>query len=285
LGAPAVSAASADGDARITAEREETKHLISVEHIDPLVVEIRKAMTAHRFTGEGANKLPDPQHFVTTIYFDTPSRQHFRLALSDAEHNVKLRAKEYYDLHPSLAELATDPSQIVQFSPWVWFEIKRRTGSRSMKRRFRLPKRDVPSVFEGGELSAQALSLEASRDESLQGAREMAAYSRSLGEPLTADCLVNYRRLSWQVPDGSLRVTLDLGLSYYPAPADLWTRSTSLLRANLGRASGVEPFAVLEVKRLAPLPEWLERALARTQAAPTPFSKFVAAGKAVHGTA
>ena len=30
--------------------------------------------------------------------------------------NVKVRAKEYYDLHPSLAELATSPSEIVRYS-------------------------------------------------------------------------------------------------------------------------------------------------------------------------
>ncbi len=281
--APVSSSAALEGDARITAEREETKYLVPVGQIDALVAEIRKAMAAHRFTGEGANMLPDPQHFVTTIYFDTPSRQHFRAAIKDVEHNVKLRAKEYYDLHPSLAELATDPSQIVKFSPWVWFEIKRREGTRSMKRRFRLPKCDVPSVFSGQDLSASALLHEAERDESLLGAREMAGYSRSLGEALRADCLVNYRRLSWQEPNGSLRVTLDLGLAFYPAPADLWSRSSALVRSSLGRASGMESCAVLEIKRLAPLPGWLEQALRQTGASPTHFSKFVAAGKAVHG--
>ena len=92
----------------MTAERDEIKFVVAYDGVEGLVEELSGGLPSHRFTGENANLLPDPHHFVTTIYFDTPSRMHFRVASASIHRNVKLRAKEYYDLHPSLAELATD---------------------------------------------------------------------------------------------------------------------------------------------------------------------------------
>ena len=102
--APQASAGET-ADARMTAEREETKYLVAPAHWERLATELSLRLPGHRFTGAGANRLPDAHHYVTTIYFDTPSRFLFRTAVKDFEHNVKIRAKEYYDLHPSLAEL------------------------------------------------------------------------------------------------------------------------------------------------------------------------------------
>src|SRR5438046_10744550 len=117
-GAAVAKATDVSGaDARMTAEREELKYLIGPEHVARFSTAMGRQLPHHRFTGEGANKLPRPRHFVTTIYFDTPSRDQYRAAQSDGEHNLKMRAKEYYDLHPALAELATDPGQIVKYQP------------------------------------------------------------------------------------------------------------------------------------------------------------------------
>ncbi|HEY8947095.1 MAG TPA: VTC domain-containing protein [Polyangiaceae bacterium] len=273
----------AEADERMTAEREETKYLIAPEHVPVLVRELAAQLPPHRFEGEGANRLPDPHHFVTTIYFDTASRAHYRAAVLDQEHNVKVRAKEYYDLHPSLAELATNPAQIVRYQPWVWFEIKRREGPRTLKRRFRLPKRHVPEFFAGGHLVPEALvqpgAGQSTEEEDL---REVVKYCSSLEEPLTASALVNYRRLSFQDRLGALRVTLDLGLSFYAPPADLWSRAHALVRSTLGPSCGGSRQAVLEVKRRAACPAWLKRVL-EGAGDTVPFSKFVAASAAVHG--
>ncbi|HET9957803.1 MAG TPA: VTC domain-containing protein [Polyangiaceae bacterium] len=278
---------SREGDEQMTAEREETKYLFPAEHVDALVFELNRRLPAHRFTGEGANHLPDPHHFVTTIYFDTPSRRQFRSAIADVEHNVKIRAKEYYDLHPSLAELATDPTEIVRYQPWVWFEVKRREGSRTLKQRFRLPKRDVPRIFSEGcispGLSADMILSDAELEHSAAGVLELVKCVEQVGEPLRADCLVNYRRLSWQDAQGFLRVTLDLGLSYYSPPPELWELQHALVRAVLGPHRGSEPHAVLEIKRRAALPSWLTELLSRADVRPVPFSKFVASAGAVHG--
>ena len=274
-------------DERLTADRDETKYLVGGDRLAPLLALLGKHLPPHRFTGEGANLLPGARHLVTTIYFDTPARTHYRAATGDIDHNVKIRAKEYYDLHPSLAELATDPGDIVRYQPWIWFEMKRRDGARTIKHRFRLPKRDVPACLNGGQVVPDALALPASgvvpADSERAGIREIVAYCRALGEPLAASCLVNYRRLSWQEPDGDLRVTLDSELAFYAVPDDLWQRRRALVRDALGAARASEPRAVLEIKRRSTPPAWLESFLGGANVASVRFSKFVAAASAVHG--
>jgi hypothetical protein len=276
------------GDERMTAEREETKYLVPPERLDALAAEFTRRLPSHRFTGEGANGLPGPHHFVTTIYFDTPSRLLFRTAVNDFEHNVKIRAKEYYDLHPSLAELATDPTQIVRYQRWLWFELKRRDGTHTSKRRFRLRKHEVPAFFMYGKRTADSIVPPSLGDEPLAAGfddelDEIVAYCQSLGESLAAACLVNYRRLSWQSADAHLRVTVDLGLMFYAPPDDLWTRERALVRSTLGPARGGQNQAVLEIKRHDALPTWLDAALDRAGVQPMPFSKFESASRVVAG--
>ena len=127
-------AAEALADAAITADRAETKYLLDQRAVRALVQVVSEQLSVHRFVGEGANLLPDPHHYVTSIYFDTPLHEHYQRAVADAEHNVKIRAREYYDLMPSLAELATDASQIVRYQPWLWLEVKRRVEDAGPRR-------------------------------------------------------------------------------------------------------------------------------------------------------
>jgi SPX domain protein involved in polyphosphate accumulation len=273
------------GDAAMTAERKETKYLVPYDSVDSLVHAFAQQLPSHRFTGHQANRLPDAHHYVTTVYFDTASHAHYRAALRNAEHNVKLRAKEYYDVHPSLAEVATDSAELLRYHPWLWFELKRREGERTLKCRFRLPKRDVPAFFAGERLSADppehsSIAPEAPNETPLE---EIERYCRALGEPLTVSCLVNYRRLSFQDAEGNLRITLDLGLAFYAPLPELWTRERPLERSGLGRARETLPAAVLEVKRRAALPEWLSELLEGTGLESSAFSKFAAAARAVHG--
>jgi len=268
-------------DDRMTAEREETKYLVPPARWEVLAAELSRRLSGHRFTGEGANRLPDPHHYVTTIYFDTASRTLFRTAAASPGHNVKIRAKEYYDLHPSLAEVATDPAQIVRYQPWLWFELKRRDGDHTAKRRFRLPKRDVPQFFAAGRVTPEALDLTGGDD----GLREVVETCRAFGEPLSAVCLVNYRRLSWQSAEGDLRVTFDRGLASFAPPDDLWARRRALVRSTLGVAAAHETSGILEIKRRGGLPDWLGACVDRVGATPVPFSKFVTAARAVEAHA
>jgi VTC domain len=277
----ASSPALADGanDAALTAEREETKYLVGHAALPALTRAIMARLEPHRFTGEAANRLPGAQHFVTTIYFDTPSLSYFTAAKSNERSHLKIRAKEYYDLHPSLAELATDPEQILRYQPWLWFELKRREGAVTSKRRFRFPKAAAATLFD--EQRAPDLLPEAGSERA--DADAMIAHVRAQSERVVPSALVNYQRRSFQNPESSLRVTIDLGLAFFPVPGDLFRRARPLSKTELGRPAGTEARAVVEVKRRAPLPDWLEQALNDAAGGAASFSKFVAASEAVHG--
>jgi hypothetical protein len=270
-------------DAQLTQERHELKYLVPARTLPALVSLFDQHISAHRFHGEGSNPLPFAQHFITTVYLDTPSRAHYRLAADNAEHNVKVRAREYYDVHPSLAELATSPEQILHHQPWIWFEIKRREGSRTLKRRARVAKRDVPKLFPGAH-SAGIREAGPSSGTSHSGALEdIAEYCRSLGEPLAPACLANYQRLSWQSSQDPLRVTLDLNVAFFSPTADLWQRDQVLTRDRLGPQRGCTSEGVLELKYRGDLPHWLTSALEQRGLKPGRHSKFTLASKAVHG--
>ena len=266
-------------DVAITAEREETKYLVGARELPALSRVLSSRLSPHRFTGEAANRLPGAQHFVTTIYFDTPSLSYFSAAKSSAQSNVKIRAKEYYDLHPSLAELATDPEQILRYQPWLWFELKRREGSTTSKRRFRFPKTAAATLFD--ENRAPEGLIQSGSEAS--DAEFLISHVRAQSERVAPSAIVNYRRLAFQNEDSTLRVTIDVGLSFFRVPQDLFRRTRPLSKSELGRAAGSEARAVVEVKRRTPLPAWLTQALADAGGSATGFSKFVAASEAIHG--
>jgi len=270
---------SGAADAAITAEREETKYLVGHTELPALLRAVTAQLEPHRFTGEAANRLPGAQHFVTTIYFDTPSLSYFTAAKANEQSHLKVRAKEYYDLHPSLAELATDPEQILRYQPWLWFELKRREGAVTSKRRFRFLKIAAKSLFD--EQRAPD-SLPEDKSERAD-AEALIAHVRAQSERVAPSALVNYQRLSFQNPQSTLRVTVDLGLGFFPVPSDLFRRPRALSRSELGKPAGAEPRAVVEVKRRVPSPAWLEQALDEAAGGAVSFSKFVAASGAVHG--
>ncbi len=274
-----------EADARMTAERDEVKYLVAREHAQELALALSRQLPSHRFTGEGANPLPRPRHFVTTIYFDTASRHQYRAARANGQQNLKMRAKEYYDLHPSLAELATDPRQIVRYKPVLWLELKFKDGTRSGKRRIGIPKPQVPHFFTDGLITSEMIDLQRASygQESEAILREIAAYCGCYDEPMQADALVNYRRMPWQDAEGNLRVTLDVGLEFYPPPADLWDRRHPLVRESLAPVAGRQEAAVLELKSRGEPPTWLTDLLTRFQARCIRFSKFESASQAVHG--
>jgi hypothetical protein len=272
-------AADRSADVAITAERVETKYLVSAEKLPALSRSIQARLEAHRFTGEAANRLPGAHHFTTTIYFDTLSLAYYSAARANMQRNVKIRAKEYYDLHPNLAELATDPEQILRYQPWLWFELKRREGLTTTKRRFRFPKRAAASLFDE---ERAPLGLPETGQER-RDAEALIEHVRAQQERVVPSAIVNYRRFSYQNPDSTVRVTIDIGLSFFGVPADLFRRTRPLSRSELGAPAGSEMRAVVEVKRRTPLPGWLEQALSDAGAGPQSFSKFVAASGAVHG--
>lgn len=272
-------------DALMTAERREDKFLVPVAHARALATVLDQRLDSHRHRGEGANTLPAARHYVTTIYFDTASRALYRAATSHADNHLKLRAKEYYDVHADLAETATDARQLVRFQPVLWLELKHKDRSFTGKRRIGIPKRDVSAFFAEGRITTEMVDIQTEsygRDarDVLDAVADLCA---RCAEPLRADCLVNYRRTAWQDEAGELRVTIDTGLAFYAPPADLWSRDWALVRPTLGPAVASEQRRVLEIKSRAALPAWLVDALAANHIRPAPYSKFEAASAAVHG--
>jgi hypothetical protein len=272
-------------DEQMTAHRREAKYLVSPEQARAVARELDRRLEPHRHRGEGANRLPHAQHYVTTIYFDTASRALYRAARGSAASHLKLRAKEYYDLHPGLTETATDPRQLVRFQPVLWLELKSRDGAHTGKQRIGIPKRDLPAFFASGTITPAMVAIqEAAYGRDAHAVLEaLAALSASCAEPLRADCLVNYRRTAWQDDAGQLRVTIDNQLAYFAPPADLWARDRALLRSTLGPPVAGERRRVLEIKTRGDAPGWLVDVLAGNAIRAEPFSKFEAASGALHG--
>lgn len=272
-------------DARMTASRREAKYLLLPAQARLVVAEVNRQLEPHRHRGDGANLLPGAHHFVTTIYFDTASRALFRAASGSADHNIKLRAKEYYDLHPDLIETATDVRQLVRFQPVLWLELKHRDGEHTGKRRIGIPKTDVPGFFTDGRITPEMVTIQESAygREARAVLAAVAELCASCAEPMRADCLVNYRRLAWQDASAELRVTLDSGLASFAPPDGLWERRWALVRPTLGPPIATEVRNVLEVKSHGDPPGWLSRLLHEQAIEPVSFSKFETASSAIHG--
>jgi SPX domain protein involved in polyphosphate accumulation len=267
----------------ITHDRIELKFKVSQAHAGALSRSVSEHMAEHRFQGRGANRLPRARHYVTTVYFDTPSLDLYR-AVRESDDNLKLRAREYYDLHPELLELATSQADIVRHSPVLWVELKGKHEGRTHKRRVGIPKPDVAAFFERGSVSAAMRELQ-TQNTGHDVIAELLELRSRYREPLRPSCLVNYRRTAFQDEQGSLRITLDQRLSCFAPRPDLLERARPLLREQLGASRYDESAVVLEVKVTEALPVWLEDLLSDTRAERWTFSKFVTATEAVYGAA
>ena len=267
----------------LTEDRCEQKYLLPRGALAPLVQLLAQRLPPHRFQGPGANPLPRAQHFTTTVYFDTPTRA--LLAASGLSEHTKLRAREYYDLHPELLEMATDASELVRYTDVLWLELKHRTRSRSGKRRVGIPKREVPRFFRQGQVSERMrwLAEEVHGRDADAVVEELLAFARSFDEPLCASCLVNYRRSAWQSEDDRVRVTIDRGVSFFAPNADLWQGTQPLVKERLGEPAGQLEGAIVELKTLGDPPDWLGQAVGAAGVEPGWHSKFAMGSKAVHG--
>jgi SPX domain protein involved in polyphosphate accumulation len=265
----------------ITHDRVELKFKVSQAHAGAFSRSVSAHMAEHRFQGKGANRLPRARHYVTTVYFDTPSLDLYR-AVRESDDNLKVRAREYYDLHPELLELATSQADIVRHSSVLWVELKGKHEGRTYKRRVGIPKSDVVPFFERGQVSRAMRELQTQNtdDDVIAELLELRARYR---EALRPSCLVNYRRTAFQDEHGSLRITLDQRLSCFAPPPDLLEHARPLLREQLGPSRYDEPAIVLEVKLTEALPVWLDELLSNTRAERSTFSKFVTATEAVYG--
>jgi SPX domain protein involved in polyphosphate accumulation len=266
----------------ITHDRVELKYKVSPGHAAMFMRALASHVSEHRFEGEGANRLPRARHYVTTVYFDTPSLDLYR-AVRASDDNLKVRAREYYDVHPELLELATSQSQVVRYSPVLWVEVKGKHQGRTYKRRVGIPKADVGAFFEHGQVSQAMRALQVHHGKPTDDViNELLELRSRYAEPLRPSCLVNYRRTAFQNPEGSVRITLDQRLACYAPASDLLDRPRPLLREYLGNACYEEGSFVLEVKLTQAAPAWLEELLSNARAERFAYSKFVTASEAAY---
>lgn len=292
----------------ITQNRRELKFKLPEAQAAAFAAQVSARIPKHRFQGAGANRLPRARHYVTTVYFDTAARDLYRAVRDDAD-ALKVRAREYYDLHPELLELATDARDIVRYSPVLWIELKGKRDGRTYKRRVGIPKGDVVPFFEHGIVSPAMRELQRtshppplraeiasefpppletpangeSGDSRLDVIAELSALRSRLREPLRASCLVNYRRIAFEDAAGTLRITFDQRMACFGAPQDLWSTSKPLVREAIGTPAFEESCYILEVKVRSELPSWLADLLEQAGAAEHVFSKFVTASEKVYG--
>jgi VTC domain len=287
----------------ITQNRRELKFKLPEAQATSIAAHVSTRIPKHRFQGTGANRLPRARHYVTTVYFDTSARDLYR-AVRDDPDALKVRAREYYDLHPELLELATDARDIVRYSPVLWIELKGKRDGRTYKRRVGIPKDDVVPFFERGAVSHAMRELQrtsrppAPRSESISEfpppaelepnknsdvIEELTSLRARFSEPLRASCLVNYRRTAFEDAAGTLRITFDQRVSCFAASPDLWSSNKPLVREALGVPAYEESSCILEIKARGELPAWLADLLDQLGPEEPIFSKFVIASEKVHG--
>ena len=286
-----VSSADVRNDALIFAERAEHKYFLDPSNARAFVDGVTRQIGEHRFRGHNANTLPRPVHYVTTLYFDSQTREIAR-AGERGEDNVKLRAREYYDEHPDLTEVVTSRSGVVRRDPLVWLEVKARIGATTKKVRFSLPSSEVSEFLSNGVISQETLAEQRSAwgPEADQVVRAIGRLCTQTNGPLRPDCLAHYRRRAWQDPSGSIRITLDTRLGFYRAPTDMFAGS-GVHRSLRDLVSG-PPITrlsnyLVEVKLRGEQPDWLRALITATKLEPAregqrTFSKFLAASHAVH---
>ncbi len=270
-------------DEQITADRTERKYLLDKARTAPFIRQVDQRLSRYV---HGDTQLPGAQFCSTTIYFDTSSRHLFNLASSEAE-SVKLRAREYYAIDPSMVQLARRPEDMVRFDRVLWFELKHKQGGRVRKRRFGLPKPDVPGFLADGRITPEMIDLQATHygDKADAVLGEVSQLCQHYGEPFSVDCIVNYRRIAWQDSAGQLRLTLDRDVGFFAAPEDVWTRDFALTAQTLGPPRKVLDKNIIELKSRGDLPPWLQQAFGSDVAEARNFSKFVTASHHVHSVA
>lgn len=276
------------GDRQMTRSRQELKFLVPSMRTAALRRFIDERIPRHHLH-QSSNIL----RYSTTIYFDTAERDIFKLN-RNSKSAIKLRAREYYEIVPGLAELATESLHPVRDISTLWLELKWKQDERTEKHRFAIPKSEVPGLFQTGAVTDAVRRLHNQQygqaDE--EGFRELERLCTRFSSPLRADCIVNYRRRAWQDDEHGTRVTLDTQLGTFEPPANLWSRTAPLTRHALGRPTYSQQAAVLELKSTTErAPDWFETVAQAFDLSPAvlpdlgdaAYSKFLASSDQLHG--
>lgn len=210
---------------------------------------------------------------ITSLYFDTPSRDLIARSLEKPLYKEKLRVRSY-----------GTPLQ----SERVYVEIKKKYDGIVYKRRVGCSQAAALSYLMGGlpyenacaanPLADPMQQVEALTPHSLQIAREIDAFVARYRNLRPSMYIVCERTAYAPVPGGDaegLRITFDSGVSYRDAMA-AGKHADASFHPLLGLGE-----VIMEVKTGAAFPSWLVEALNGCAAFPSSFSKYGAAYEAV----
>lgn len=190
---------------------------------------------------------------VTTVYLDRADGGLSRRAVESPADCVKLRVRRY-----------------CREDPHVWVEVKARTSAWIEKQRFAVPAGRWPLLLTGEQ--DERLMLRPCPCPPCVAESKMAfhRFRQTADRGLVTVGVVRGRRQTFRFGDLPLRMTLDLGLQYFPAPEI--RRGGEAAFEPAAPPVFEEPQAVLEVKRFGLPPEWMDGLLAGFSA--RPYSKF-----------
>jgi len=186
---------------------------------------------------------------LTTVYLDRKDGGLSRRVLETPTDCVKLRVRRYR-----------------RDDPHVWVEVKTRARAWVEKQRFAVASDRWPRILSGdpdeGLLVRPCACLPCVAEAKLSFHR----FRRLASEGVVTIGLVQGRRQTFRFGELPLRITLDLDLRYYRAPASRFALDPA------GPAIYEESRAILEVKRSGLPTEWVADVLAGLDA--RPYSKF-----------
>lgn len=192
-----------------------------------------------RFAGER-------ETIVRGAYLDLPDRSLTRRSLATPQDSQKVRYRHY--------EAPTLVRTTVEASVLVWIEVKVRLGDLISKERVQYRGVLLPRLLAGLESPPP----------------DATALAQLLGRgPLEPVVAVSYRRVAYEAPTGSLRITIDRDIAFQQP------RGPGLTGPDVAHVDG----CIVEAKSSTVLPDWLAEALAGTPA--SGFSKFEAAVRAL----
>ncbi len=228
----------------LTRDRVELKYVLLGGEAEELLARLRPALA------DGAFRKEDG--WITTVYLDRPDGSLARATFRRPAESVKLRLRGYFT--PGGDAL----------SPFVFLEIKERSGRASRKTRFRIRREQVPCLLRG---DAELDRLPGCRPD-VERLKEIAA------GPLVPMGAARYRRLAVEGGAPRARLTLDRKVRYHLGPTTFPERCGTLDLEALGPAALEEPGAVAEIKYAGPRPPpWCLRAVRGLF--PTDYSKFL----------
>lgn len=214
---------------------------------------------------------------ITSLYFDTPTRDLIARSLEKPLYKEKLRVRWY-----------GQPARAGR----VYVEIKKKYDGIVYKRRVGCSQAAAMAYLTGGvpyenACAANPLSDQAQQEESLtlhsiQIAREIDAFVGRYRNLRPSMYIVCERTAFAPVPGGGaegLRVTFDSGVAYRDAMA-AGRHADAQFHPLLGLGE-----VIMEVKTCGAFPSWLVEALNGCEAFPSSFSKYGAAYEAVERAA